>query len=153
MKNRLFDFTPAYAVITVAAYSLLLALFGYSYFYGGNAVFAVLFGLFVLSFLFVFVYFVVLSVRLGDDGISHGDKKIMRKDITYLAGYDSRYRESVILLRDRRIDYHELDKKAKKKKTIRVQATKANLRKLGEYLGQEIVLPPEPKRRLFSRRK
>lgn len=153
MKKRLFDFTPAYAVITVTAYALLLTLFGYSYFSGRNAVFAVLFALFIISFLFVFTYFVILSVKLNEGFISHGDKKIPKEHITCLAGYDARYKESVILLRDKRIDYHELDKKAKKKKTIRIQATKANLQKLSEYLGYEIVLPPEPKHRLFSRRK
>ena len=153
MKKRLFDFTPAYAVIAIVAYSLLLTLFGYSYFSGGGILYLVLFILFIISFLFVFGYFVVLSVKLDEDGISQGDKKIEKKYITYLAGYDSRYKESVILIRDKRIDYHELDKKAKKKKSIRVQATRANLMKLGEYLDCEIVLQPEPKHRLFSHRK
>ena len=147
MKKRLFDFSPAYAVITVSAYVLLTSLFGYVFLTGRKVFYAVLSVLFLVSFLFVFVYFVVLSVQLTDEGVRQGDKRIGKKDLSCHTEYDVRFRESVVILRDKRIDYRELSSAAKKKKTIRVQATKSNLKKLGDYLGVTLEKPTAPKRK------
>jgi len=151
VKKRLYDFSVGMAVVTLTAYALLLALFGYSYFTAARfkTLFGVLFVAFLVSFGFVFVYFVVLAPHLEKDGLHHGSKRIPRDDIACRTAYDLRFREGVIILRHRSIDYTELDAKAKKKKTVRVQATPANLKKLGDYLGRTLEAPAKPPRRHF----
>ena len=147
VKKRLYDFSAAGAVMTVAAYALLLTLFGCTFFFSGRRpAYAVIFILLIVSFLFVLWYFVLLAPHLEQDGVHQGVKFIARDDMACRTQYDVRFREGVIVLRHKSQDYTELDAKAKKKKTIRVQATPANLKKLGAYLGHPLEAPRKPPR-------
>ena len=115
MKKRLYDFSAAGAVMTVAAYALLLTLFGYTFFASGRRPFyAVIFALLIVSFLFVLWYFVLLAPHLEQDGVHQGVKFIARNDMACRTQYDLRFREGVIVLRHKSQDYTELDAKAKK---------------------------------------
>lgn len=153
MKKRLFDFSAAGAVLAIVAYGLLLTLFGYTFFASGQKpIFAVVVALLLVSFCFLLFYFVVLSVKLEEDGIRQGQKRIGRQKIQCRTEYSLRFREGQIILRDQSLDYTELNAKQKKKKTIRIQATKSNLRKISEYLGKEISAPQKPKRKRKQQR-
>ena len=150
MKKRLFDFSPAAAVMTVAAYSLLTGLFGYIFFSSGYKIFyGIVFGLLILSFLFVFTYFVIFSPHLEKDGVHHGAKFIPKKDLLCKTAYDERFKEGAIFLRFASVNYRALSDKEKKKKLIRVQATAANLKKVGDYIGKPLEKPKKPPRRSF----
>ena len=148
MKKKLYDFSVPLAVLAILAYGLMAALFGYTFFSSGQKpVFAVIFVLLIVSFLFLVWYFVLLAVKIEEDGIRHGQKKIAKENIQCHTEYNLRFREGEIILRDKTLDYTEMNEKYKKKKTITVQATPANLRKLGAYLGRELLPPQKPPRR------
>ena len=145
MKKRLFDFSAFDAVITCLAYAMLLTLFLYmSFTTEKNTLFVVISVLLGVSFLFLIFYFVILSVRLKENAVAQGSKTIKKKNLSYKVMYDTRFREDIILLRDKTVDYRELSEAMKKKKMIRVQATKRNLRLLSDYLGCSVSLPPKP---------
>lgn len=139
-------------MVTVSAYALLLTLFGCTYFYSGHkALYGVIFLLLIVSFLFVLTYFVILSPHLESDGIHQGVKFIKKDDMLCTAKYDLRFKEGVVIIRRRSLDYTELNGKDKKKKTIRVQATRANLHKLGLYLGHPLEMPRKPVRKKYKK--
>ena len=151
LKKRLFDFSPLLAVMAIASYALMLTLFGVTWYYSDKKpVFGVIFILLIVSFLFVFVYFVILSPHLEEDGVHHGARFIPRDRITCRTAYDLRFKEGAIILKDKSIDYRELNDAMKKKQTIRVQATKSNLKKLGEYLGTTLETPKKPARKKYK---
>ena len=148
MKKRLYDFSAMLAALAVSAYGLMLALFGYTFFSSGqNPVFAVVFVLLIVSFLFLVWYFVVLAAKIEEKGIRQGQKWIAKENIQCRTEYNLRFREGEIILRDKTLDYVEMNEKYRKKKTIKVQATPANIRKLGAYLGRELEMPKKPKRK------
>lgn len=148
MKKRLYDFSAMLAVLAIAAYGLMLALFGYTFFSSGQKpIFAVVFVLLIVSFSFLVWYFVVLAAKIEEKGIRQGRKWIAKENVQCRTEYNLRFREGEIVLRDKTLDYVEMNEKYRKKKTITVQATPANLRKLGEYLGKELEMPKKPKRK------
>ncbi len=147
MKKRLYDFSAALAVLAIAAYGMMLGLFGYTFFgMGQKPIFGVVFVLLIVSFLFLVWYFVLLAARIEEKGIRQGSKWIAKEHIQCRTEYNLRFREGEIILRDKTLDYMEMNAKYRKKKEIRVQATPANLRKLGEYLGRALEMPKKPKR-------
>ena len=147
MKKKLYDFSAPLALLAVAAYGLMLALFGYTFVSSGQKpFFAVVFVLLIVSFLFLVWYFVMLAPKIEENGIRQGSKWIAKEHIQCRTEYNLRFREGEIILRDKTLDYMEMNAKYRRKKEIRVQATPANLRKLGEYLGRELEMPRKPKR-------
>lgn len=148
MKKRLYDFSAPLAVLAIVAYGLMMTLFGYTFFSSGQKpIFAVVFVLLILSFLFLVGYFVCLAAQMEEKGIRQGQKWIAKENVRCRTEYSIRFREGQIILRDKTLDYTEMNEKYKKKKTITVQATASNLRKLGEYLGKELEMPQKPKRK------
>ena len=140
--------------MAVAAYALMLTLFGVTWFESDKKpVFGVIFILLIVSFLFVFTYFVLLAPCLKEDGIHHGARFIPRDRITCRTAYDLRFKEGAIIIKDKSIDYRELSQAMKKKKTIRVQATKSNLKKLSDYLGTPLETPKKPSRKKIQIRR
>ena len=148
--KKLYDFSIAAAVMTLAAYALLLFLFGFTWYTGGNPyIYGTVFVLLLFSFLFILWYFVVMAPRLEPDGLHQGARFIPKEKLIYKVFYNVRFKEIQIRLRNDALDYRSFNSKLKKKKEIYVQATPANLRKLGAWLGCEIVIPEDakPKRR------
>lgn len=146
-KTKLYDFSLSTALIVCLAYALLLALFGYTWATGGHSVvFGIIFILLVLSFLTVFVYFVIFAPTIKGKTISHGDKKIKKKDVQFKAAYDPRFKEKAVVFWDKKTEIKYVSKEDYKKKTIRVQATPANIRKIEEWLDCEITVPEKPQK-------
>ena len=153
MKKRLYDFTVGLALAAVAAYGMMLVLFGYTFFSSGQKpIFAVVFVLLIVSFLFLVWYFVILAAQIGEEGISQGQKRIAKDRIQCRTEYNLRFREGQIVLRDKTLDYTEMNPKYRRKKEIRIQATAANIRKLSDYLGKELTRPKKPARRAKRKR-
>lgn len=155
VKKRLFDFSPSTAATVAASYALLIALAAFTLRSGGNpAIFLTALVLLIVSFVFVFVYFVILAPRMSKKGLSHGAKTIKLKNLKYKAIYDVRFKEKAIIFYDKRTDIKHLDPRDYKKKTIRVQATAANVKKIEEWLCCTINVPEKPPRRpIFGRKK
>jgi hypothetical protein len=147
MKNKLFDFSPAVAVMTVTAYALLLFLFGFT---AANArrpaLFVVVFVLLAASFLLVLIYFLMFPAVLGEKAVTRGRRRIKRANLLYRLEYSRRFKEAVILFQDKKINYARLDKKEAARHTITVQATRANVKKLSANLGVDLSVPRRPRR-------
>lgn len=154
MNKKLFDFSPSTAATVTASYALLIALAAFTLRSGGNpAIFLTALVLLVISFVFVFVYFVVLAPRMSKKCLSHGSKTIKLKNLKYKAVYDVRFKEKAIIFYDKHTDIIHLDPRDYKKKTIRVQATAANVKKIEDWLCCTINVPEKPPRRPIFRRK
>lgn len=148
MKKRLFDFTPFMAVVAILAYGLLITLFAVTATIAEKpTIFIVVCALLVVSFLFILWYFVLLAAKLTPAGVRQGSKKIKYKNLQYSVAYDPRMKENVITFTDAKIRYEKLDRKQTRKKIIKVQATASNIRKLSQYVGQEIELPVKTRKR------
>jgi len=152
-KTRLYDFSASTAVTVSLAYVFLLLILGAAWLDGHSTLIGVLFVLLLLSYLTVVVYFVLLAPKMESKQLSHGDKKILKKNLQYKAAYDPRFKEKALLFWDKKTDLPHLSPKEYKRKTIRVQATPSNVRKIEEWLGVTVVVPEKPKRqKLFKRR-
>ena len=154
MKKRLLDFSCSTAITVCLAYAFLLSLSGFMIHDSVNkTVPIIVFSLIALSFMLVFVYFVILSPVITKTELKHGSKKIKKKNIRYKAAYDKRLREKIIVFWDKKVEIKYLSDADYKKKTIRVQATDANLRKVGQWLECEIPSPEKPTRKKLFQRK
>ncbi len=147
MKHKLFDFSILMGTLAVFAFGMLLAIFGYMSFTAENPVaFIVLFFVFLLAFVALFWMYVICAPRLRYDSVTQGKKKFAKENVKYDIYYNFRFSEMKLRLRDKTLEYIGMDDKgAKKKKEITVQATQANLKKLGDWLGQEITIPEDVK--------
>ena len=153
MKTKLYDFSASSAAVVCAAYAILLAIFGNSWADGCGVIPAVIFILIALSFVLVAVYFVALAPTVTPKALKQGSKTIKKKNLCYKAAYDKRLKEKVIVFWDKKTEIKYLSNSEYKKKTIRVQATDENLRKVGEWLGCEIPSPEKPKKKKILPRK
>ena len=154
MKTRLYDFSVSTAIIVCLSYALLLSLFGYMWLSDDHSIIAgVIFILTALSFLLVFTFFVILAPKISGKTLSHGAKSVKLKNIRYKTAYDSRLKEKVIVFWDKKVEIKYLSNDEYKKKTIRVQATDANLKKVGQWLGCEIPSPVKPPRKKLLKRR
>lgn len=153
MKTKLYDFSVSTAVTVCAAYAFLITLSAFGCTGDGNKIIpAIICALFVVSFVMLFVYFVILAPEISAKAIKHGSKTIKKKDLCYKAAYDPRLKEKTVVFWDKKTEIKYLSNADYKKKTIRVQATDANLKKIGEWLGCEIPSPEKPKRKKLSRK-
>ena len=101
----------------------------------------------------VFTFFVILAPKISGKTLSHGAKSVKLKNIRYKTAYDSRLKEKVIVFWDKKVEIKYLSNDEYKKKTIRVQATDANLKKVGQWLGCEIPSPVKPPRKKLLKRR
>lgn len=147
MKTKLYDFSVSTAVTVCLAYLFLLTFVGFLWSDSHSVLSAVIFILLLLSFVFVFVYFVILAPRISGKRIVHGDKSIYLKELRYKAIYDERFKEKTLVFWNKHTEIKYLSKKEYYKKTIRVQATPSNVRKIEEWTGDTIVVPEKPKRK------
>ena len=156
--KKMYDFSAAMAIVTLVAYALLLILFGVTWSMSGNAaLYGTVFILLCVSFLFVLWYFVIMAPRLEKNGLRRGAFRIPKKKLEYKVIYNLRFRETQIRFRFANLEYRGLSNKEKKKKELNVQATPANLRKLGEWVGREITIPddawsPRKRKRIEKKR-
>lgn len=154
MKTNLYDFSISTAVIVCLAYAFMLTFLGYLAFSEGVSVIAaILFFLILVSFLFVVAYFVVLSPRIKGKYLIHGNKRIKLKELKYKAVYDTRFKEQTIVFWNRKTEIKYLSNKEYDKKTIRVQATPSNVRKIELWTGDTITVPEKPKAKNPFRKK
>ena len=154
MKTKLYDFSAPTALIVCASYALLMYLFGYIWATDGHGLlYGIVFILLLISFLAVFTYYVILAPKISGKTLSHGSKQIRLKNVRYKAAYDERLKEKVVVFWDKKTEIKYLSNAEYKKKTIRVQATDKNLRKIGEWLGCTVPMPEKPPRKRLFRRK
>ena len=82
MKKRLLDFSCSTAITVCLAYAFLLSLSGFMIHDSVNKTIPIIvFSLIALSFMLVFVYFVILSPVITKSELKHGSKKIKKKNI------------------------------------------------------------------------
>ena len=153
-KTKLYDFSASTAIIVSVAYALLLSLFGYTWLTGGHGIVSgVISLLLIASYLMVIVYYVILAPAIKGKELVHGDKRIKKKSICYKAAYDPRLKEKAIVFWDKKTEIKYVSKEDYKKKTIRVQATPSNVKKIEKWLDTTITVPEKPPRKRFYGRK
>lgn len=148
MKRKIFDFTPLTAAVTLLAYTILLTFTGTAFLTNGHPPLpGILFLLLLISLLAVLWYYILMAPTISPGGARHGKKFIKKENIHYDIFYNRRIREIQIELSDKTIRYTQLPETEIQKRCIYVQATRANLRKLGSYLECEMIIPEEAKRK------
>ncbi|MBR4799794.1 MAG: hypothetical protein IK047_06010 [Clostridia bacterium] len=146
-KFRLYDFSFATAVISMGAYFMMFALFGYQFFTSESKTgYGTALGITLATFIFVITKFVFLAATADEEGAYRGKLFIPYEDVRIQCEYDLRFRESVIFIKDAKTAYSGLTSKEREKKLIRVQATPSNCKKLSEYLNCAIQPAPKPRR-------
>lgn len=146
-KYKLYDFSFATAVISVSAYVMMFALFGYNFFAAGfKTGYGIALGITLATFVFVITKFVFMAAVADESGVRGGRLFIPYEDIRIQSEYDLRFREPTIFIKNAGVNYTGLLPKEREKKLIRVQATDSNCRKLSEYLNCAIRPAPKPKR-------
>ncbi|MBO4501936.1 MAG: hypothetical protein J5760_06815 [Clostridia bacterium] len=146
-RIRLYDFSLATAFISMGAYFLMFALFGYNFFAAGfKPGYGIALGVTLATFIFVITKFVFLAATADGEGVRRGKLFIPYEDVRFQCEYDLRFRESVIFIKDAKTTYSGLTSKEREKKLIRVQATPSNCKKLSDYLHCSIQPAPKPKR-------
>ncbi len=154
MKHKLYDFSPFAAVATVLLCLLFLILFGAAFFGGHFAPFpGVIFVLLCLLTFYILFHFVLHAAYYTEHEIVHGKKRIARENLTCDIFYNRRYKEIQIELSDKTVKKTPSADSALSKDCIYLQATNANLKKLSAYLGYELVIPEEARRKGRSRKK
>lgn len=136
---RLYDFTVANAILVVSAYLVLLCLCaGVSAVASNPLPGVIVLVLLMFSFLALFWYFVGRAPVLTEHEVSQGNRSIKKAHVACEIFYNTRYREKTVRLYDK----HKPDAK-NKAACITVQATKANLKKLKNWLGCDIPDVPD----------
>ena len=145
--KRLFDFSAGYLAIFIISYTMLFAISLYNLISGEHKVgSAIAFGFFLATFIVVIVRFGILTVKVGEDEIVDRKFVIKKSGALFLSKYDLRFREPVIVIRDRNIEYVGMNRKEIAKNSITVQATKRNCAILSSFFGVAISAAEKPKR-------
>lgn len=150
--KKLYNFSLLYLFLAIFVYAFLYTMLGMIYLETHRPFYGIAFILIFISGLFMTWYFLLMPVRLEEDGVHHGDKFIPRENLRYRIYYDDLFKEDAMDLTDKTLNYTFIDASAKKKRTIRIQATKANLRKLGDYVGETLYAPIHPPKRGFLKK-
>ena len=144
--KRLYDFSGFTAFTAVFSFGLLLSFFAYSFIHGSGIHYGILFLLLLAALIWLLIRFVFRAARLEEDG-AHCRKLFIEKSrLNVEMRYDSRFRESIYLLRDTQTDYRAMTEKEAAAAQIRVEATSGNRKKLEAYTG--LTLPPAEKPRV-----
>ena len=134
-KIKLFDFTIFTAITVLLSYGILLSLTMYIGFYNEKygIIGFVVSSLLILSLGMVIWLYVFMSPYLDKNGAHHGKKTISIYNLKFRNDYNMRFREEQIIIEDKLVKYEKLDRKEIDKIVIKVQNTKANIRKVNEY--------------------
>ena len=153
-KRKLYDFSAAYLAVFVICYSLLFAASLYNLFFTSHKLgSAIAFSIFFASFAFLAARFGIMAAYTDGESVTYGKLRIKREDAQFLSKYDYRFKESVIVIRDKNTDYRFLEPKEAAKKAIKVQATPRNCAILGDFFGKEIVPVKKPKQKKQKKEK
>lgn len=134
-KIKLYDFTIFTATSVLISYAMLLTLFLYMGFTNEKNGFVgfIIAGLLFLSLGMILWMFAYMAPYLDKKGAHHGKKVISIYNIKFRNDYNMRFREEQIIIEDKLVKYEKLEKKEIDKIVIKVQNTKANIRKVNEY--------------------
>lgn len=123
MKKRFYDFTVANAIVVSLAYISIFTISLYDLFKDdfmstGGIIFNVLL---FMSFVLLIIFYVIFPVRYINGEVKRFNKKIPKETLSWFIRPNFRLRYDEIIFRDKRIPYHKLSYKDKKKNEIRVQ--------------------------------
>ena len=147
-KKKLYDFSAGYLAVFVISYFLLFALVLYNLISGAHPAGAgMALGVILITFIVIIIRFGFMTAEVWEDRIRKGKLIIKKSNAMFLSKYDVRFRESVIVIRDRSVEYVGMNRKERTKNSITVQATPHNRAILSGFFGVEIEEVRKPKRK------
>lgn len=145
-RKRLFDFSTSYLIIFVICYAFLFWITLYNLICSAHKIgSAIALSLVFASFIIIIVRFGFMCAFIEGDRLRKGKLIIEKSRSMFLSKYDIRFKEPVIIIRDKNTDYVGLSRKEISKKSITVQATARNCALLSVYFGTEIKSERKPK--------
>ncbi|HKM29536.1 MAG TPA: hypothetical protein VJZ51_02110 [Bacilli bacterium] len=123
MKKKLYDFSPATAIIVLSAYVIVITFFAYSAFQKTPVHWLSLVAMLLIIFSLATViwYYVFLAITVTERGVGQGKKFIHKKDVKYYIEYNPRFRYSEIIFRNKYTNYEKLTAKEIRKQQIILQ--------------------------------
>lgn len=152
-KQKLYDFSVGYLIIFLVTYAALFSLALYNLIATSRKITSSVFlVILAASFVFILIRFGILTAAVDGNGIRYRKQEISKENACFLAKYDTRFREPVIIVRRKDVDYFVLGEKEARKQSIIVQATDRNRKILGEFFGTPIDAVKKPKIKLGRRK-
>lgn len=143
--QKLYDFSIHTAIVVVLAYVCLIGIFaGASAGLENPLPYLLIDAALILSFVFVFWYFVGNPIVLEQDCIRRGKISFEKKDVICTVFYNQRFREMTIQF-ESKSRRGTTDKRGRPYAFV-VQATKQNIAKTEAWLGEQLDVPEKPKR-------
>jgi hypothetical protein len=123
MRKRLYDFSIGTAIIILIAYVVLFVIGIFFLLDNDNLTFSnyIFVGLLSVSFIFLIVYYLILSIIVSEAGVKHRNKQIAKKDVEVFVRPNYRLKYNEIIFRDNKKNYESMTKKERKQSEIAIQ--------------------------------